>query len=273
VNTLREIGLFVGMAPLGLRAVIGLVPLLTEPQRRSVRAMIEGLLALPPIQLDVRPVGKRFGDVPFAPAFHVDGSGGVVLQTLFVLYAKGPQRDELAVVGESGTFAPITLRLPGIFMYEVRRTGITGNGITTLTRPFHVEGVPPPPPPPPVPSVPPHDIPATTAQRFSRVTLFNCHDHHRALDVHARDLTAGVDYAFVATLGAQYDAQGFCPVGQAVAVPLEAGHWHEIVALDVEMPGCIVDDDPMDPLNANCWREHIVVQGQSADATLQVIVR
>ena len=82
------------------------------------------------------------------------------------------------------------------------------------------------------------------------------------MDIFARDLTAVEDYHHVSSLASQYDEDGFCPAAGSlpVEIPLTDKHWHEIVALDAEMPGCVIDPgDPVDPHNASCWREHIVL--------------
>jgi hypothetical protein len=155
MNTLREIGDFTGTSPhTSMHAVGDLVPLLSGNQRTSMRAMIQGLQQLPPIGLQVEPVGNRYGDVPFAPVFRVHPSSGVVMETRFILYQNGPQPQMTAVVGNSGVFGPITITYPGIYFFQVTRTGITNTGVTVLDQKFHVEGVQPPAPPPP-PPVPP----------------------------------------------------------------------------------------------------------------------
>jgi hypothetical protein len=125
-----------------------------------MREVIRRLPNLPPISLEAEAVGDRFGDVPFTPVFRVHPSKGVVLKTRIILFQNGTQPEESADVGDSGDFNPITLRIPGIFFMQVRRTGITGTGFTVLTKNFHVEGVEAPPPPPPPPKEP--TISATT---------------------------------------------------------------------------------------------------------------
>jgi hypothetical protein len=132
-----------------MHSIGDIVPLLSSSERTSMQAMILGLQKLPPISLEVEPVGDRFGNVPFAPVFHVHPSSGVILETRFTLFANGPQPGETAKVGDSGDFSPFTLHFVGIFGLQVSRTGIQNTGITTLIKLFHVEGVQPPPPPPP----------------------------------------------------------------------------------------------------------------------------
>lgn len=151
INTLREMGIFVGMSPpISLRAIGSYVTSPVEPI--SMRFVIQRLQGLPPISLEAEAVGARFGDVPFAPVFHVRPSNGVILETRMTLLPNGPQREETAKVGDSGNFSPLTLRFPGIFLLQVSRTGIQNTGITTLRLSFHVEGVEPPPVSPPPPS-------------------------------------------------------------------------------------------------------------------------
>jgi hypothetical protein len=156
MNTLREIGEFIGMSPgTRLRSASDLV--ISAGEQISMREVIQRLPNLPPISLEAEAVGDRFGEVPFTPVFRVHPSQGVVLGTRIILFANGRQPDESAEVGDSGDFNPITLRIPGIFFMQVRRTGVTGTGVTVLTKDFHVEGVavPSPPPPQPPPIVPP----------------------------------------------------------------------------------------------------------------------
>jgi hypothetical protein len=156
MNTLREIGEFVGMSPrTSMRAVGNIVPLLSSSERTSMHAMILGLQNLPPISLEAEAVGDRFGEVPFSPVFRVHPSNGVILETRIILFQNGPQPEESAKVGDSGDFRPFTLNFPDIiFFIQVRRTGITNTGITVLVKNFHVEATPRPTPEPP-PPVPP----------------------------------------------------------------------------------------------------------------------
>jgi hypothetical protein len=141
MNTLQEIGAFVGMSPASMRSVGTLTPLLSTIERTSMQAMILALQNLPPISLDAETVGDRFGDVPFAPSFRVLSSAGAVLETRITLFANGHQKEVSVKVGDSGVFNPITLSIPGVYLMTVTRTGIQSTGITTLERSFHVEGV------------------------------------------------------------------------------------------------------------------------------------
>ena len=109
-------------------------------------AMILGLQNLPPISLEVEPVGDRFGEVPFAPVFRVHPSNGVILETRITLFKNGPEPGQSEKVGESGDFSPVTLNFVGIFLVHVTRIGITNTGITNLSKSFHVEGTPKPEP-------------------------------------------------------------------------------------------------------------------------------
>lgn len=148
MNTLREIGTFVGEAHVSMRRVGEIVPLLTSAQRNSMRAMILGLQNLPPIGLEVGAVGDRFGEVPFAPKFLVHPSGGVILETRMSISQNGPQPGKGLRVSDSGEVAPFTLNYVGICNIDVERIGITSTGITHLHKDFAVEGTPKPPPAP-----------------------------------------------------------------------------------------------------------------------------
>jgi hypothetical protein len=152
MNTLRQVSAFVGGSN-SMRRVGDIVPLLSQAQRTSMRSMILGLKHLPPISLEAEAVGDRFGDAPFSPVFRVRASSGVTLDTTIILWANGPQKTVTAKVGEEGDFKPFRLDFPGIYLTEVRRTGITSTGVEALSKSWHVEAVekPPPPPAPPAP--------------------------------------------------------------------------------------------------------------------------
>lgn len=156
MNSLREIGMFVGMSPgTSMRAVGNIVTLLSSRERTSMRAMILGLQNLPPISLEVEPVGNRFGEVPFTPIFRVHPSSGVILETRIVLLGNGDQPEESTKVGNSGDFSPFTLNVPDLIrLIDIIRTGITNKGITRIEKSFHVEATPKPKPPPPSPAKP-----------------------------------------------------------------------------------------------------------------------
>lgn len=276
MNTLREMGQFVGMGPpISLRKIGNFVT--SRGEQISMRTTIQRLESLPPISLEAEAVGDRFGDAPFTPVFHVHPSNGLILETRITLFQNGPQPDETAKVGDSGNFSPFELRFPGIYLIQVTRTGITNTGITRLEKNFHVEAVEPTPtsPPPPPPPPPQGGIKPTTTTQFSKVALFNCHSDHRTLDIRIRDLTLEQDYTLVTILDSQYDENGFCPGNGStpIEITLTDKHWHEIVSLDSKMPGCInTFGDSMDPHNANCWREHIVVFGDKNGPVFKVII-
>lgn len=120
--------------------------------------------------------------MPFTPTFHIEPSPGVVLDTRMAL----PGNPEvMVVVGNSGNFAPITVKQVGIFPYVIRRNGITSTGLTTLRKDFVVEGVepPPPPPPPPVPPV----IAVKTNPDGSFVVSGSGFIHSKPISIRAQD--------------------------------------------------------------------------------------
>ena len=82
---------------------------------------------------------------------------------------------------------------------------------------------------------------------FSKVAMFNCHNGHRKVKIYQRDVTAGTDWEDVAEPGSQY-VNGVCPNPHVspTMIDLEDGHWHQIVAVDVDMPGC-TGDNPDEP--------------------------
>jgi hypothetical protein len=149
VNSLQEISAFVGMQPLSMHGVGDLIPVLGANAKTSMQAMIRELQSLPAITLDAEAVGNRFGDAPFRPTFRIHPSPGAVTKTEIILFANGAQPDLISIVGNAGDFTPFTLTIPGIFLLEIRRTGVQSTGVVVLTKNFHIETVQPPQPPPP----------------------------------------------------------------------------------------------------------------------------
>jgi hypothetical protein len=157
----------------------------------------------------------------------------------------------------------------------VTRAGISNTGITVLEKDFLFRVNPKPAPPNPKPPAPPNGIQPTTPITSSSVALLNCYTAKRVLDIRSRDLTLSEDFTFVATLESQFDDGGLCPAfgSTPVEIPLTDKHWHEIVALDSERQGCIINEgDVMDPHNVSCWEEHIVIFGDKNGSVFKVIV-
>lgn len=149
MNSLKEISAFVGMQPLSMHQVGDLIPTLSTDAKTSMQALIRELQSLPDnITLEAEAVGDRFGDAPFRPTFRIHPSPGVVTKTEMIVFANGAQPDLISVVGDSGDFAPFTLTIPGIFLLEIRRTGVQSTGVIILTKNFHIETVQPPQPQP-----------------------------------------------------------------------------------------------------------------------------
>jgi hypothetical protein len=302
--TLRQLGHFAGLgsstppptdgrqalpAPITMHAIArNLSPMLSASEQKSLRAMLHALPRLPPITLDANIVGNFVGEAPYQPTVHVVPSNGAVLSTGLTVFLglDGAHTTRQVPVFQDVPNAPGDTRLTTQFatfgtstegyVLRVTRAGVQSSGLVILTKDLffrvnlpaqpHPSG-PTPTPPPPVPT------PAST--KYSKVEIYNCHANHRALDIRMRDLTAGQDYETVVTLAAQYDENGFCPAsGSAPAeIALTDKHSYEIVALDSEMPGCIINDgDPLDPHNANCWREHIVLTADKNATPLQVTI-
>ena len=143
MNSLREVSTFVGMQPLSMHGVGDLIPMLSDDAKTSMQAMIRELQSLPAITLEAEAVGDRFGDAPFRPTFRLHPSPGAVTKTEMIVFANGAQPDLFSIVGNSGDFSPFTLTIPGIFLLEIRRTGVQSTGVVVLTKDFHIETVQP----------------------------------------------------------------------------------------------------------------------------------
>jgi hypothetical protein len=154
MNTLREIGTFVGLAPVvSMRGVGDRVPLLSSSERTSMSAMMLGLQNLPSISLEVEIVGESSGEVPFAPEFHVHPSNGVIIDTRMIFLQNGRfVATDLPPIGEFA--APLTLGAPGVYEVQVLRTGIPNTGITVLKKVLEVRATAQPAPPRPRPAPP-----------------------------------------------------------------------------------------------------------------------
>lgn len=146
MNSLQEVSVFVGMQPLSMRGVGDLIPILSDDAKTSMQAMIRELQSLPAITLEAEAVGNRFGDAPFRPTFRIHPSPGAVTKTEMIVFANGAQPDLSSIVGNSGDFTPFTLTIPGIFLLEIRRTGVQSTGVVVLPKVFHIETVKPSPP-------------------------------------------------------------------------------------------------------------------------------
>jgi hypothetical protein len=171
MNTLREIGHFVGEVPspanpsgmISLRSVQSLLPVLSPIERTSMRAMIAALQRLPPLTLDVEVAGNSAQVVPFIPVFQLAPSACSLLSTTFTLLTSGGVRvpailpDSLGNSNAGGPISFFRLNDPGEFVVRVTRIGISSSGIGTLEKSFkivaRVKDQPPPPPPPP-----PHNV-------------------------------------------------------------------------------------------------------------------
>jgi hypothetical protein len=175
MNTLREILEFVGLsgpnrfvpAPGNtgftdptMRTVGLQVPILTNDQRSSMRAMILGLQNLPPISLEAE-AENTVGEVPFRGIIHAHASTGVVLETGVGLFQSGQLVGSIIkVTGPAATDRGFSVVNPGSYVLEVTRTGIPNTGITTLRKTFDIFARAKPSPPPPLPLPP--TISATT---------------------------------------------------------------------------------------------------------------
>jgi hypothetical protein len=167
MNSLREILKFIGQwgperlygkpgTKLNLdtsMATVGkIVPVLSQVERSSMRAMIPGLQNLPPFSLEVE-AQDLAGEEPFKPQIYVKPSRGVILETRLAVFDKNGHRylSSNYHLGASGGDAGFTQLGPGSYQFEIRRVGIPNTGITVLTKSFDVfvraKDVPPPDPP------------------------------------------------------------------------------------------------------------------------------
>jgi len=151
MNTLRQLGEFVGMSSgTSMRAVGDILPMLSSVERTSMHAMILRLqnLNLPPISLEAF-ADNTDHEVPFRVFLRVDPSGGVVLETDFVILQNRKQVTNEPHKGNGpGPRLDFTFSEPGSFILEVTRTGINNSGITVLKKTFQIFARPTPPPPP-----------------------------------------------------------------------------------------------------------------------------
>lgn len=158
MNTLREIGAFIGMSPgTRLRSASDIV--IGPGVQISMREVIRLLQTLPPLRSLEATAENTVGEVPFRVILHVHPStGGAVLETQAGLFRNG----QLVGSGSKDTGGPARDLVfevvdPGSYVLEVTRTGVTSTGFTTLRKTFNVQGraKPAPPPPRPEPIVPP----------------------------------------------------------------------------------------------------------------------
>jgi hypothetical protein len=184
MNTLREILEFVGLsgpkkffpAPGNtgftdptMRTVGLQVPVLTNDQRSSMRAMILGLQNLPRIGLEAE-TENTAGEVPFKGIVHMHSSTGVVLETGVGLFRSGKLVGTIVKIpGSSADDKAFEVVDPGSYVLEVTRTGIPGTGITTLRKTFDIFAKAKPQPPPPPPKEP--TISATTEGEGANTVL------------------------------------------------------------------------------------------------------
>jgi hypothetical protein len=154
MNTLREMGKFVGMAPpVSLRTIGNYV--ISHGTPISMRAVIQRLQSLPPLILEAD-VDRTQGEVPFDVTLHVKTTGsGLVLHThVRILQAEAGGGVFSGPFAWTGGAFPFNFWNPGTYVIEVTRTGITSTGYTQLKKTFPISAWPkatrPPDPPPPL---------------------------------------------------------------------------------------------------------------------------
>ena len=91
----------------------------------------------------------------------------------------------------------------------------------------------------------------TSPQGYDHFQVSNCDTDHRTVSIWTRDVTAGAAFVARGRLAAQYSADGSCPVGTPLIVPLANGQQTQFVAVD---PGNIACDGMDDPEMSPCQR-------------------
>jgi hypothetical protein len=91
----------------------------------------------------------------------------------------------------------------------------------------------------------------TPPQGYDHFQVFNCDTDHRTISVWTRDITAGAAFVSQGKLAPQYSADGSCPVGTPLNVPLPNAHQVQFVAVD---PGNIACGGVDDPTMSPCQR-------------------
>src|SRR5215472_494803 len=172
MNTLREIGEFVGIPQGSLEAALFGGPpvislrnvntLVTIGKRKlSMRAVIQALQNLTPITLEAEIVGDRSGEEPFEVAVRLNASGGITWFTAISISSGGKVIGAFADVSTSGGGVAHAQLGRGEFQLVATRAGISNSGFVSLRVPLGTISVAPPPAPPPLP--PPSPIPPTIA--------------------------------------------------------------------------------------------------------------
>jgi hypothetical protein len=136
----------------GLHSLGSIGRLVTPPHEQiSMRTVIQRLQSLPPITLEAS-IDQAQGEAPLSSTVEVNISPGVVIETRGRILGSGG-----AVLWEwiwSGRTTTYNFADPGLYTYEVVRTGVTSAGHAVLTKDFAIgvrpHPAPPPPPPPPL---------------------------------------------------------------------------------------------------------------------------
>ena len=170
MNSLRALGDFVGLGDgtparadggetnrgvITMRSIGSRVSVFSDAQRASLRAMLAGVAGLPPISLEIDPVGETAGEVGLPARIRVHPSGGAVVSTELnvfdgagrVIFGGG------ATQGNGRDVLGVDLGDPGRFSCVVTRIGVQSSGVAVLSRAIGYDvrprPLPTPPPPPP----------------------------------------------------------------------------------------------------------------------------
>jgi hypothetical protein len=165
MNTLREIGEFVGIPRGSLDVIFGGPPVISlvnvsnlvtiGKKKLPMRAVIQALQNLTPITLEGEIVGSRSGEEPFEVTVRLNASGGITWFTAISISSGGKVVGAFAPSNSVGESVSTHQFGPGEFQLVASRAGISNNGFVSLSVPLGTISVsaPPPPPPPPPPPV------------------------------------------------------------------------------------------------------------------------
>ncbi len=150
MNSLRQIAQFVGMEHVGdMRGVPNFVPILSGNDRTSMRAMIRALESLPQITLEAD-AENTSGEVPLMTTITIHPSPGVIHSTTGIVTQNGRVVGGPMAEPNQETTTAFDAVVPGQYIFNVTRIGVSNIGLTTLQKNFNIDARPhviPPTPP------------------------------------------------------------------------------------------------------------------------------
>jgi hypothetical protein len=142
MNSLRQIAMFVGMGPAGsMRSVPNFVPILSENERTSMRAMIRALESLPIITLEAE-ASNTSGEVPLLTTVTVHPSPGVIHSTTSTVTQNGQVVGGPISLLNQRSQTSFNAVSPDQYVFNIMRVGVPGTGITTLQKNFVIDAHP-----------------------------------------------------------------------------------------------------------------------------------